>query len=56
MRHHEILSGKPEAVERYLIKIYPVKIHSSSKKAIKDVLDAFKELTGMKGKTVYRSI
>lgn len=27
------------------------KIHSSSKKAIKDVLDAFKELTGMSEKT-----
>jgi hypothetical protein len=29
-----------------------VKIHNSSKKAIKDVLDAFKELTGMTGKTI----
>ena len=27
------------------------KIHNSSKKAIKDVLDAFKEFTGMNGKT-----
>ncbi|UCE42286.1 MAG: hypothetical protein JSV17_04770, partial [Candidatus Aminicenantes bacterium] len=29
-----------------------VKIHNSSKKAIKDVLDAFKELTGMTGKII----
>ncbi len=29
-----------------------VKIHNSSKKAIKDVLDAFKELTGMTGTTL----
>ena len=29
-----------------------VKIHNSSKKAIKDVLDAFKELTEMRGKTL----
>jgi hypothetical protein len=28
-----------------------VKIHNSSKKAIRDVLDAFKELTGMSGRT-----
>jgi hypothetical protein len=28
-----------------------VKIHNSSKKAIKDVLDAFKEFTGMSGRT-----
>jgi hypothetical protein len=28
-----------------------VKIHNSSKKAIKDVLNAFKELTGMSGRT-----
>jgi hypothetical protein len=29
-----------------------VKIHNSSKKAIKDVLDAFKEFMGMTGKTI----
>lgn len=50
----EKLSSAKTVKLRYIgVKGYKrVKIHNSSKKAIKDVLDAFKELTGMTGKTL----